>query len=151
MKNYFETTGTIAERMVQDVCFKISNGDIKAGEKLLSISDMSLLWKVSPDTVVRAYAQLEQLSLIETKRGLGTFVTRDESVIKIFRSGLILQKINNFINEMLRVGITVNEIIDFINPYNPIERYNQLPSENAEELATFLSLTKMNVAKNECC
>lgn len=148
MKDNFEITGTIADQIVQDICFKISNGEIKAGEKLFSVSNMAFLWKVSPDTVQRAYAQLERLSLTVTKRGLGTFVTKDDETIKIFRSKLILQKINTFIKEMMEIGVSVNEIIDFINPQNPIERYSQLPDENAEDLKKFLSLTKTNSDNN---
>jgi len=109
------------------------------GEKLPSVRKMAAMWSVSPDTIQRVYSQLEQASLIETKRGLGTYVTDDENWIKHFRAELVQQKTETFVKEMKDIGFTVREIIAFLNTKHSDKRSGKLCIENADDAGRFLS------------
>jgi GntR family transcriptional regulator len=52
----------------------IAGGRLKPGEKLASHRDLAEQAVVAPLTVKKAYDEMESLGLIETRRGLGTFV-----------------------------------------------------------------------------
>jgi DNA-binding transcriptional regulator YhcF (GntR family) len=114
MEDDFYSAQTAGDQIIQDIYIKITNGTLKIGEKLPSIRASAVQWSVSPDTVQRAYSQLEQMSIIKTKRGLGTFVNNDENWIRHFRIKFMLQKLDYFVNEMKDIGLSLDAVIAYI-------------------------------------
>ena len=53
----------------------ILKGALKAGEKLPSVREMSSILTINPNTISKAYGELEREGIIETLRGKGTFIT----------------------------------------------------------------------------
>lgn len=53
----------------------ILKGALKYGEKLPSVRDMSSILTINPNTISKAYGELEREGIIETLRGKGTFIT----------------------------------------------------------------------------
>ncbi|MDQ0605091.1 GntR family transcriptional regulator [Streptomyces canus] len=51
-------------------------GTLKVGDKLPTAREVVALTAINPNTVLRAYRDMEQAGLVELRRGLGTFVTR---------------------------------------------------------------------------
>ncbi|MEV3913148.1 GntR family transcriptional regulator [Streptomyces canus] len=51
-------------------------GLLKVGDKLPTAKDVVAATAINPNTVLRAYRDMEQAGLVELRRGLGTFVTR---------------------------------------------------------------------------
>jgi GntR family transcriptional regulator len=51
-------------------------GFLKVGDKLPTAKEVVAATAINPNTVLRAYRDLEQTGLVELRRGLGTFVTR---------------------------------------------------------------------------
>ena len=58
----------------------ILKGALKAGEKLPSVREMSSILTINPNTISKAYGELEREGIIETLRGKGTFVTDNYKV-----------------------------------------------------------------------
>ena len=56
----------------------IVTGKLKARDKLPSVREMASNLKVNPNTLQRAYQELERLGIVYTQRGMGTFVGRIE-------------------------------------------------------------------------
>lgn len=94
---------------------KIIKGELKEGEKLDSVRDMSTKMKVNPNTIQRSYQELEREGLVATQRGMGTFVTEDVEVIKKLKKDMAANIVNSFISEMSELGYNSNEIIGLIN------------------------------------
>ena len=140
---------TVSNQIIQDIYLKIANGTYKFGEKVPSVRDMAKQWSTSPDTVIRAYSQLERISLIERKQGLGTFIVNDEKLIKSFRISLVAQKLDNFIIEMREIGVSVEEIIEHIESKYPIVKDGILNIENAETAKKFLAGFEKYAVLNE--
>jgi len=59
----------------------IALGRLKTGEKLPSVRELSHTLEISPITVVKAYNELEHLGVIETRRGRGTFVAEEATLM----------------------------------------------------------------------
>lgn len=53
----------------------ILKGALKGGEKLPSVREMSSILTINPNTISKAYGELEREGVIETLRGKGTFIT----------------------------------------------------------------------------
>lgn len=93
---------------------KIINGEIKEGEKLPSVREIATSLKVNPNTVQRSYQVLELEDIIFTKRGKGSFVTEDGNKIKDLKLSTANEIVNNFIEDMKRLGFEREEVIDLI-------------------------------------
>lgn len=61
-------------QIVDGVRHAVARGVFRAGEALPSVRDMGLKLGVNPNTVQRAYEELEREGLIEARRGLGMYV-----------------------------------------------------------------------------
>lgn len=93
---------------------KIVNKELKAEDKLLSVRDFAKELKVNPNTVQRAYQELELQGLIETKRGMGTFIKEDEEVLEKLKYDLAEEIILEFITKMQKLGFKKEEIMKII-------------------------------------
>jgi GntR family transcriptional regulator len=65
----------IYEQIVRHIRGSVAAGVYRAGESLPSIRTLALDLLVTPNTVQRAYQELERQGLIYTRKGLGVFVT----------------------------------------------------------------------------
>jgi GntR family transcriptional regulator len=138
MEINFEITNPVGEQIIKDIFNKVANGELKSGDKILSVREMAAKWSVCPDTVQRAYSQLKQIPLIETKRGLGTFISDNKALIKNFRTRFIYQKLDSFINEMKEIGtFSIDEIINYLKI--KYDKYKELCIEDAEDAKNFLA------------
>ncbi|NLL17781.1 MAG: GntR family transcriptional regulator [Clostridia bacterium] len=67
----------IYEQIVEQVKENIMKGILQPGDRLPSVREMSTLLTINPNTVSKAYQELEREKAIETIRGKGTFVTQN--------------------------------------------------------------------------
>ena len=76
----FSSGVPIYRQIVQLLSGKILSGSLAPGEKIPSIRDVTAELNVNPNTVAKAYRELELAGLIETRRGMGCFVAeRDDA------------------------------------------------------------------------
>lgn len=93
---------------------QIIKGELKEGEKLYSVRDLSTKMKVNPNTIQRSYQELEREGLVMTQRGMGTFITEDIEIIKKLKVNMASSIINNFLADMKGLGFDYNDIIELI-------------------------------------
>ncbi len=74
----FDHEQPIYRQIKKEICQRIARGELAPGDKVLSLRDMALELKVNPNTVQRAYHELETEGLLFTRRGQGTFVVENE-------------------------------------------------------------------------
>lgn len=110
----FNDRSPIYIQIVDDIKYKILSGEYLLGEKLLSVRDLSLEYKVNPNTIQRVYQELEKDNIINIQRGLGTFVTEDEIVIKNMRKDKAELIVKNFIKQVTNLGLDKTEVIDLV-------------------------------------
>lgn len=89
--------------------------ELKEGEKLPSVREFSTELKVNPNTIQRAYQELEREDLVFTQRGMGTFVTEDKEIIKSLKENMAKDVVVSFIKEMRSIGYSPEEIIELIS------------------------------------
>ncbi|MBS5939461.1 MAG: GntR family transcriptional regulator [Clostridium sp.] len=97
---------------------KIVSGELKGGERILSVREYASEIKVNPNTIQKVYSELENENLIYTQRGIGKFVTEDENTVNNLRQELFNEAIDKFIEDSRILGFTKDKIIAIIS-----ERY----------------------------
>ncbi len=63
-------------QLQEQVLAALARGELGSGEQLPSVRDVAAAIGVNPNTVNRAYAELERGGVVATRRGRGTFVTQ---------------------------------------------------------------------------
>ncbi len=110
MNSTFDNTKPIYLQIVERLESEIISGARSPGERIESVRDLALRLKVNPNTVQRAFAELETEKLIETERTNGRYVTKNESKIKKLKEKFYKEKTKEYLNEMKKIGIEIIEI-----------------------------------------
>lgn len=97
-------------QIVDQIKRAIASGSLKAGDTLPSLRETALKLRINPLTVGKAYKQLETDGLIETRHGLGSFVTADTGPTEAFRRAALSREIDNLIVDAFHMGVAPGEL-----------------------------------------
>lgn len=89
-------------------------GEYGVGSKFPSVRELSQVACVNPNTMQRAFVELEQLGFIKTKRTAGRVVTDDLEHLQLFKRQLASNYIDNFIDSLDTLGYETAEIKTFL-------------------------------------
>ncbi|SHI88833.1 GntR family transcriptional regulator [Desulfosporosinus lacus] len=93
------------EQVLQHIRQTIARGDVLLGTKLPSVRDLAHQLKLNPNTVMRAYQELDRYHLTETRRGQGTFITSDSETVELVKKALAREAVIAFVSSMKNLGI----------------------------------------------
>ena len=100
----------IYRQIMDAVIGRIACGRWPPGEKLPSIREMAESARVNPNTVARAFHELERTGLVVARRGEGTFVTDDAAAIAACRREKAGELWEDFLGKMRELGYGSEEI-----------------------------------------
>lgn len=103
---YLQVIDLIQKQMVQ--------GEILPGGKMPSTRALALQYEVNPNTAARIYKEMETMGLCYTERGLGTFMTNDNNIVKHIRRELADKLTHEFVHEMSELGFSSDEMKEAI-------------------------------------
>ena len=109
----------IYAQLVERIQKEIVSGKYQPGEKLPSVRDLAAVAAVNPNTMQKAFAELERSGLIVTQRTSGRTVTEDSELIRNTRDQLAVGHVRNFMNNMQELGYQKEEIKDFFDKIQP--------------------------------
>nr|WP_247681887.1 GntR family transcriptional regulator [Paenibacillus sp. Marseille-P2973] len=89
---------------------EIVTGKMKAGDKILSVRELAAELQINPNTVQRTFQELEREGVVETRRGLGRYVTSEEEKIMSIKKEMAGDLLERFINGMQELGFTDQDI-----------------------------------------
>ena len=92
-------------------------GDIKPGDRIPSIRELSAMLRVNTNTVQRVYQEMERDGSISSKRGTGYYFTEDTKMTKKMRKDLTKESLHRFVDEMCALGLEKKEIINELEAY----------------------------------
>ncbi len=106
----------IYRQIVNQVKYLVASGLIQPGEELPPIRTLALQLKVTPNTIVKAYGELETSGVIHKRRGSGTFVSegRPQQVTLRERRRVIEQRIDGLLAEAHQLNFTADEILRMV-------------------------------------
>ncbi|QIK69378.1 GntR family transcriptional regulator [Erysipelothrix sp. HDW6C] len=91
--------------------YEIASGRVKPGDRIDSIRNLALEFKVNPNTVQKALNELEREGLVATDRTNGKFVTDDMERIAALRGDLCHEISVDFVNKVKDLNMEVTEIM----------------------------------------
>ena len=91
----------------------IATGALEPGAQLPTVRQLAVDLAVNANTVARVYAQLERDGMLETRRGVGTFVRESPSpqAARAHRERELRELIQRFIGDAALLGFTLPELV----------------------------------------
>ena len=104
----------IYAQLEQTIRFAIATGKLRVGERLPTVRQLAVDLRVNANTVAKVYAELERAGVVETKRGVGTFVSEHHT--KAVSHGDHQKRLKDltdrFIEEAAAHGFSIDDLID---------------------------------------
>ena len=88
----------------------IAAGSLVPGAALPSVRTLAAQLRINPNTVVRAYRELEIIGLVETRQGEGSYVTADAAGLAR-ASALIEKRAHEYVRDARQLGLSQTEAI----------------------------------------
>lgn len=100
---------------VQDAIIKkIILGDYEPGDKIPSIKDLAKDFKINANTVSKSLTDLEAQGILETRRGMGTYIVEDKDMIEETVDKYIGSRVSDIITEFEMLGISKQRLIELV-------------------------------------
>jgi GntR family transcriptional regulator len=105
----------IYRQIVNQVKYLAASGLIKPGEELPPIRTLALQLKVTPNTIVKAYHELEISGVVQKRHGSGTFISDARPQLALRqRRRVIEQRIDALLAEAHQLNFTTDDILRMV-------------------------------------
>lgn len=115
----FDEKSPIYAQIAHQIKLQIISGMIKSGQQLATVRELAEEAGVNPNTIQRAFTELEREGIVYSQRTSGRFVTDDLQLIQQQRQELAETEILNFISKMKQIGLDnqaiINEVATYLN------------------------------------
>ncbi|MGD8191660.1 GntR family transcriptional regulator [Brevibacillus ginsengisoli] len=106
------------EQILDQVRSSIAKGEMKLGDKMPSVRELAQELRMNPNTVMRAYQELERDGLTEKRRGQGTYVTSSIERVQSFRTEIAAKYIEAFMEQMESLGLSFTDVEEYLRQKN---------------------------------
>lgn len=106
---------------------QIASGELEKGAEIPSRRELANTLKINPNTVQRAYKEMEEAGLIYTDGNMPSKVTDDQVVINDVRAALLKSAVGDFVTSIKALHVPINEILPLIE-----ERYMDIDQGSEE-------------------
>lgn len=101
------------EQIVDKFQMLILSGALEPNSRMPSVRSLAVELSINPNTIQRAYNELERTGFLYTVKGKGNYVAYSDS-LKDVRKQEILEKLRDLKKEALSMGMTVKELTEFL-------------------------------------
>lgn len=100
-------------QIIEQVKFAIARGDLRPGDRLPTVRQLAVDLSINPNTVIRAYRQLEIEGVLDTQQGSGTFVgQRPPDIDRLERQRMLDQIVTEMLARASSYGFTLDEVLE---------------------------------------
>ena len=102
-------------QIVNQIKYLVASGRLSLGEQLPPVRKLAEQLIINPNTVARAYRELEQGGILNTRRGAGVFVSAAESPLaRRERNKILNERIDVLLVEASQMRIGMDEVIKLL-------------------------------------
>lgn len=109
----YRDTRPLYEQIVDKFQMLILSGALEPNSLMPSVRSLAVELSINPNTIQRAYSELERNGFLYTVKGKGNYVAYSDS-LKDVRKQEILEKLRDLKKEALSMGMTVKELTEFL-------------------------------------
>jgi len=115
-------------QLTRAIQFAIATGRLKVGEQLPTVRQLAVDLRVNANTVAKVYAELERSGIVETRRGVGTFVCARhfEATSNQDHQRHLRELVDRFVEEAAAMGFTSDDLIDQLQQRRKKETTNNV-------------------------
>jgi len=106
----------IYAQLERAIRFAIATERLIVGDRLPTVRQLAVDLRINANTVARVYSELERAGIVETRRGVGTFVcARDfEALPRGDRKRELGLLADRFLSDASNLGFSVDEVLDYL-------------------------------------
>jgi GntR family transcriptional regulator len=109
----------VYRQLIDQVLVAIASGSLSPGDQLPTVRQLAVDLSINPNTVVRAYKELEIRGVLTTQQGMGTYITTQKIKIdEAQRHKRLSQMIGEFVARLGAEGYTIGEVMDMLMDLN---------------------------------
>jgi GntR family transcriptional regulator len=99
-------------QIVHAIKHLVATGRLKPGQQLATVRELAISLRINPNTVARAYDQLDSDHVITTQQGRGTYVREhpDEAHLSRVRQEQLKAMLDGALGKALSMGYTLDEV-----------------------------------------
>jgi GntR family transcriptional regulator len=99
-------------QIIEQVKFGVARGDLNPGDQLPTVRKLAVDLSINPNTVIRAYRELEIEGVLDTHQGSGTFVgTKKPEIDRLERQRMLDQILTDMLARASSYGFTLEEVL----------------------------------------
>ncbi|PKL09974.1 MAG: GntR family transcriptional regulator [Spirochaetae bacterium HGW-Spirochaetae-7] len=103
------------KQIILQVEFAIADGRFIMGDQLPTVRSLAVDLKINPNTVARAYNELEIRGIVNTQQGTGTFISdKDIRLTEVEREGMLESLVLPFLSKATSYGFSADEVISSV-------------------------------------
>ena len=114
MELTFDNNIPIYIQLLEYMKIYLISGTFKCGDKLPSVRDFATTFKVNPNTMQKALAELESMNLIYTERTNGKYVTKDQKLIDKLKDEYAMTLAKSYMQGMKKIGLGKADYIKYL-------------------------------------
>lgn len=100
-------------QIIEQVKYAISRGELQTGDRLPTVRQLAVDLSVNPNTVIRAYREMEIEGVLETQQGSGTYVgSREPEIDEVERQRMLDQILTDLLARASSYGLTLEEVAE---------------------------------------
>jgi len=108
----------VYRQIIDQVLAGMAAGALAGGDQLPTVRQVAVDLVINPNTVVRAYRELEIRGVIETQQGMGTFVAHKKiKQDEVERQRRLTQLVTDFVARAGAAGFTVGDLMEHLQSY----------------------------------
>ncbi len=112
----------IYTQIVEQISQAIFKGTLAVGDKLPPVRKLATELVINPNTVAKAYTQLEQAGLVSTRTGSGTFVLNPQmQSADAIQINLLTERLDSVISQARMLGVSYQDFTDLCKTH--IDRF----------------------------
>ncbi|RLV44223.1 GntR family transcriptional regulator [Streptococcus iniae] len=113
----FDEKSPIYAQIAQHIKMQIVSQEIKSGDQLPTVRGFAEAAGVNPNTMQRAFTELEREGMVYSQRTAGRYVTDDQELIATKRRELARNELQSFSHNMEKMGFNRLEIIPVLESF----------------------------------
>ncbi|MEN6325933.1 MAG: GntR family transcriptional regulator [Syntrophomonas sp.] len=110
----FDLARPIYQQIIDDFKKQMIRGELRKGERIPSQREYAEKARINPNTVQRAYREMENMRMVETLRGQGTYVNINEEDLQMLKKEMARSLLRNFVLEMRALGFDDEETVKML-------------------------------------
>src|ERR1044072_3798109 len=103
-------------QLERSIRFAIATGQLALGDQLPTVRQLAVDLRINANTVAKVYTELERSGVVETRRGVGTFVTArpNEAGSRRDREHRLRELTDHFVAETHKHGFSIQDVIEHL-------------------------------------